>query len=262
MWMPNTGGLQSSNLLSHHAELPLWTKAERTECWWPATHPEALLVPLSIAESWTTVRISRLQLHKWVVWIKCDGNPGGIPWWEKARYTTGKKQLWLVTYSHCNRLKSLWHIEFRCHGFYPVGRRVPKPSQLGGCYLTPRSRHRASTCWVRDMTYPWGNCSHARSSSKGCVDAVQGWTSEPSLNFFNMAFVWIKSRRQRATECRRHLIKVLARLPHPCHIPSQDTSWLCSPAATLALFFWIHVLRTAQFPLRWEKPHAAGVKHW
>lgn len=77
-----------------------------------------------------------------------------------------------------------------------------------------------------------------------------------------MAFVWIKSRRQRATDCRKHSIKVLARLPPPCHIPSHDTSWLCSPAAPLALCFWIHMPCTTQFPCRWEEPHAAGVKCW
>lgn len=36
--------------------------------------------------------------------------------------------------------------------------------------------------------------------------------------------------------CRKHSIKVLARLPPPCHIPSLDTSWFCSPAATPALY--------------------------
>lgn len=112
----------------------------------------------------------------------------------------------------------------------------PKAFPLKGCHLTPRSRHRASTCCAREMTYPWGNCSPASSPSKGHVGAVQGWTSEPSLNIFNLAFVWIKSRRQRARDCRKHLIKVLARLPPPCHIPSHDTSWLCSPAATLFAF--------------------------
>lgn len=138
----------------------------------------------------------------------------------------------------------------------------PKTFPLRGCHSTPRSRHRAFIPWVRDVTYPWGNCSHAHSPGKSHIDAVQGWASEPSLNFFSLAFVWIKSRRQRTTECRKHLIKVLARLPHPCHIPSQDISWLCSPATTLALFFWIQMPHTAQFPLKWEKLHAAGVKHW
>ena len=112
-----------------------------------------------------------------------------------------------------------------------------KAFPLQGCCLTPRSRHRASVCWVREMTYPWGSCSPAHSPSKGHVGAVQGWTSEPSLSFFSLAFVWIKSRTQGATDCRKHSIKVLARLPPPCHIPSHDTSWLCSPAAALAFCF-------------------------
>lgn len=161
------------------------------------------------------------------------GSLVGLPWWENARHTTGWKKLWLVTRSHCNRLKISvargWLLP--CTLF--PGQEGSKAFPPRGCHLTPRTRHRAFMCWVREMTCPWGNCSLAHSPSEGHAGAVQGWTSEPSLNFFNLAFVWIESRRQRATEYRKHSIKVLARLPPPCHIPSHDTSWLRSPASRL-----------------------------
>lgn len=260
MWMPNAAGPQSP-VISVCRALTLDNRGQNCQSLGLAMNLRALLAPLSMVGSWATMRIPRLQLHKWVVWIK---------WWESWwDFPDGKWQainrMETTMVSHLQSLQ-LPKISVAHGSLFPwilfSRQKGPKALPLRGCHLTPRSRHRASMCWVRETTYPWGNCSPACSPSKGHVGAVQGWTPEPSLNFFSLAFVWIKSRRQRATVCRKHSIKVLARLPPPCHIPSRDTPWLCSPAAALALCFWIHMLRTAQFPCRLEKPHAAGVKIW
>lgn len=136
----------------------------------------------------------------------------------------------------------------------------PKPFPPRGCCLRPWNKHRNSMCWVRKIIYMWGYCSSVCSPSM--LVRFKAELLNPHWTFSVCLLFGLRAEGNGLQTVQETFYqsagKTASSLPHP--FPWHFLVLLtCSHSSSL--LFWIHKL-CIQFPYRWEKPQAAGMKHW